>query len=413
MKAYDVGIIGAGVAGAFAALRLAEKHRNLKTIMFEFGPPPPNCLRRDPIRIKRRRRQLEGWFGCFPTGDGKVYPSDLEKVLDIADGRRVRNINRWFFNKLNEVNPIRATKSKQPSAATQKKIKELGLGLDTLEYHQWTPDPIHQLSRLTFERIENAGNVEFSFDNEVYSFLKRGGRFLVTTNCGDYSCKKLILCAGRSGWRWIKDLYDNLGILIANDAGRYGIRVELPAQYLKDFNKSHCVLQKDDLRVGPLCWGGSVIQEDHADVTIAAFRSNEDRWRSDKVFFSITKVFDFPGEASKQLERIAGLSFLLSNDRVGRERIKTFVKGDSQLSLLPEYSWLTDTLKEIEPIFPNLIGRGYLHVPEIDTMTSVIRIGSNLETEVNGLFVAGESAGIKGIAAAGISGATAAESASK
>jgi uncharacterized FAD-dependent dehydrogenase len=413
MKAYDIGIIGAGVAGSFAALRLAEKHRNLKTIMFEFGPPPPNCLRRDPIRIKRRRRQLEGWFGCWPTGDGKVYSGDLEKVLDIADGRRVKNINKWFFHKLNEVNPINPSKSRQPSASVQRKINDLGFELVLHDYHQWTPDPIHQLSRLTFERIENAKNVEFSFDNEVYGFLKKRGGFLVSTNCGDYTCKKLILCAGRSGWRWVKELYDNLGILVANDIGRYGIRVELPAQYLKEFNKSHCTMERDDLRIGPLCWGGSVIQEDHADVTIAAFRSNEDRWKTDKVFFSITKEFEFPGEACQQLERIAGLSFLLSNDRVGRERIKTFTRGDSQLSLLPEYSWLADTLKGIEPVFPNLIGRRYLHVPEIDTITSVIRIGSNLETEVNGLFVAGESAGVKGIAAAGISGATAAESASK
>jgi uncharacterized FAD-dependent dehydrogenase len=67
----------------------------------------------------------------------------------------------------------------------------------------------------------------------------------------------------------------------------------------------------------------------------------------------------------------------------------------------------------VEPIFPNLIGRGYIHIPEIDTISSVIRIGSNLETEVNGLYVAGESAGIKGIGAAGISGAIAAESAAR
>jgi uncharacterized FAD-dependent dehydrogenase len=413
MKAYDIGIIGAGVAGSFAALRLAEKHRNLKVVMFEFGPPPPNCLRRDPIRIKRRRRQLEGWFGCWPTGDGKVYPGDVEKVLDVADGRRVKNISKWFFGKLNEVNPVPATKPRQPSTALQRKISELGLDLSVHSYHQWTPDPIHHLSRITFERIENAKNVEFSFDNEVYGFLKRGGRFLVSTSCGEYSCKRLLLCAGRSGWRWIKELYNSLGILVSNDTGRYGVRVELPAQYLKDFNKSHCSLKKDDLRIGPLSWGGSVIQEDHADVTIAAFRSNEDRWKTDKVFFSLTKEFEFPNEACKQLERIASLAFLLSNDRVGRERIKSFVKGDSQLSLLPEYVWLPDILKQIEPVFPNLIGRGYLHVPEIDTITSVIRIGSNLETDVNGLFVAGESAGIKGIAAAGISGATAAEGASK
>jgi uncharacterized FAD-dependent dehydrogenase len=56
-----------------------------------------------------------------------------------------------------------------------------------------------------------------------------------------------------------------------------------------------------------------------------------------------------------------------------------------------------------------LITRGYFHVPDIDTSSCKINIANNLETEIDGLFVAGESAGITGIAAAGIMGAVAAE----
>jgi len=80
---------------------------------------------------------------------------------------------------------------------------------------------------------------------------------------------------------------------------------------------------------------------------------------------------------------------------------------------MPEYNWIGDTLQSIEPIFPNLIGRGYFHVPDIDTSINSINIATNLETEVDGLFVCGECAGIKGIAAAGITGAAAAEGAAK
>jgi uncharacterized FAD-dependent dehydrogenase len=402
-SSYDIGIIGSGVAGAFAALRLAEKHKDAKAILFEFGRPPG-----------KRRRQLEGWFGCFPTGDGRIYTEDVNKVGDLADGRRVKSISRWFFNRLSEVNPAKVIKSKQPSVTLQKKIKSLGFDLTVHNYQQWYPDCIHQLSRMTADVVEGAGNIEFSFDNEVYGFMRRGRFFQVFTSDGDFKCERLIVCAGRSGWRWVNDLYRKLGILVSDDIAYYGVRAELPAQYLKEYHKSHCSLEREDLLIGPMSWGGTIIQEDHADLTIAAFRANEDRWKTDKVLFSIMgkrEVED--GEGLKQTERLGKLAFLLSGDRVGRERIKSFMKGEDQLSLIPEYKWLIPVFEEISDLFPNLISRGYFHSPDINTMLSPIALGSNLESEVKGLFVAGESAGIRGIAAAGISGGVAAEGAAQ
>jgi len=426
LTSWDIGIIGAGVAGVFAALRLAEKHRHLKVVVFEFGPPPPNCLRQDPIRIKRRRRQLEGWLGCFPTGDGKIYlDDDTRKVSEIVDGRRVRPIRDWFAEQLGEVNASKIIKPKHPSANITKAIHDNGFDLNIHSYEQWVPDQIHQLSKISAEKIEAAGNVFLSFDTEVYSLLKNGKKFNVHTSQGDFTCKKLIMSVGRTGWRWVNAQYKNLGLL-SEERGvvKYGVRVEMPSSALKDFNKSHCSLIRSDLEIGPLSWMGSIIQEDHEGVTLAAFRSNEDRWKSDKVFFSVQKKMSFseasipvrgiiPTDVKSYVDRIAQLSHCLSGERVGREKITNFSKGLGDLSLMPEYGWVTSTLKEIESIFPNLIGRGYFHVPDIDTNISTINIANNLETEVDGLFVAGESAGIKGIAAAGITGACAAEGAAK
>src|SRR5690606_19839317 len=109
---------------------------------------------------------------------------------------------------------------------------------------------------------------------------------------------------------------------------------------------------------GPLSWNGQVIQEDHADMTIASFRSNEDRWKSDKVFFSVFVKAEYPDKACFQTERIAKLGFLLAQDRVGRERIKTFLKEETQLSLIPEYFILKEVFEKLEKIFPQIINRG-------------------------------------------------------
>lgn len=413
-QTFDIGIIGAGPAGIFAALRLAERHKNLKVVVFEFGPPPPNCLRQDPIHVKRRRRQLEGYLGCFPTGDGKIYlDEDADKVLEIVDGRRVKAVKEWLSTQLNEVSAPREIKTKHPSATIKKTIADNGFSLVMHTYDQWNPDQIHKLSKITSEKIEAAGNVFFSFDTEVFDFLKSDKKFVVNTSQGDFNCKKLILGVGRIGWRWVNNIYKNLGLLQQNNIARYGIRVELPSSALKEFHKAHCSLVREELSVGPLQWSGSIIQEDHDDMTIAAFRSNEERWKSDKVFFSIQKNIEVKTNPCAYIDRIAKLSHLLSGDRVGREKIKSFLHGMGDLAEMSEYSWVSDAMKTLEPVFPNLINRGYFHVPDIDTNISKINIANNLETEVDGLFVAGECAGIKGIAAASIMGAVAAEGAAR
>ncbi len=402
MNKFDIGIIGAGIAGAFAALRLSEQHPNLKAIIFDLGRPPG-----------KRRRQLEGWFGCFPVGDGKIYTNDLDAVSNIVDGRKAKPANNWVMSKFDEINSLKVIKDSLPQVALQKKIKELNFNIKNNNYIQWKPEYVHSLSKNVASIIEKSGNVQFSFDNEVYQITKKKNSFVVSSAEGEFICNKLILCVGRSGWRWVSNLYKDLGIIADNDYANFGIKVEISSQYMKEFNKSHCTLSKDKLEIGPFSWSGTVIPEDHADVVIAAFRSNEERWKSEKVSFSITSSRYFKDEGVYQTDRLSKLAFLLSNDRVSKEKIKTLIKNNNQLSLLKEYDWLLDVLKEVEVLIPQLSNRGYFHIPDISPLPAKIKLSSNLESEVEGLFVAGENAGIKGILAAAIMGSVCADSACK
>lgn len=402
MIKYDVGIIGAGVAGAFAALRISQNNPATKTIIFDFGRPPG-----------KRRRQLEGWFGCFPAGDGKIYPNDLEKVLDLVDGRKARHANKWVFDVMSQANPMKLVKDTLPSAAIQKKIQHANFTLQANDYYQWKPESIHQLSKIISEEIEKPGNVDFSFDNEVHKISKKKGYFQVSSASGEYICKRLLLCVGRSGWRWTTKQFKDLEICNNDDYAVFGVRVELSSQYLKEFNRSHCTLTRKDLEVGPFSWFGTIIPEDHADLVISNFRSNEDRWKSDKVSFSLLSPRFFKNEGCYQTDRLGKLAFLLFNDRVSKEKIKILLKNESQLCYLPEYSWLKKSLEELDTIVPNLLARGYMHVPNISPLPAKIKLATNLESEVDGLFVAGESAGVKGIASAAIMGCVAADSVCK
>lgn len=399
---YDIAIIGAGVAGVFASLRLTANHPNLKVAMLDIGMPP-----------MKRRRQIEGYLGCFPTGDGKLYENDKEEVLKIIDGRRVRSALTWVNTYLKQVHSMKLIKTPKLQAAAIKKLEAENYQYKYLNYSQWKPESIHALSRLISEETENAKNMEYFFNTEVLDIKHARKQFIISTSDGEIVSKKVILCTGRSGWRWTTKLYKDLGLKLEDDTSTFGIRAEISASNMKEYNKSHCLIYRDDLEIGPLSWGGTIIPEDHADLVISSFRSNEDRWRSTKVSFNIFSHIENTGEGCYQTDRIGKLAFLLFNDRVSRERIRIFLKNNSQLCLLPEYNWLHEKLEEINKIMPNLLTKGYLHVPAIAPRVGKIKIKSNLETDIDNLFVAGENAGVSGILAAAIMGTVSAESAAK
>jgi len=397
---FDVGIIGCGVAGSFAAVKIAEKYKKCSCVVFDIGRPP-----------QKRRRQLEGFLGCFPTGNGKLYPNDIDCLFDLMDGRKVIPAYKWVMKYFKEVNPMKLNKDSKPKLSAIKRIRQGGFELQQNNYFQWKPESVHKLSKLFSEKYDKAKNITFCFDNEVKSFSKYRKKFIISTENGEFTCNKLILCVGRSGWRWVTNLYKQFGIVADDDWATYGIRLEMPANALREFNKSHCILYKDNLEIGPFNWAGTIIPEDHSDLVISAFRSNEDRWRSEKVSFSLLKSIYHQNDGCAQADRIGKLSFLLSNDRVSREKVSSFLNRHSLLSLLPEYSWLYDTLFEIEKIIPNICTKGYYHIPHISPMPAKIRLGDNLESEIENMFVAGEAAGIYGIMGAAVSGVIAANSA--
>lgn len=403
MNNYDVGIIGAGVAGAFATLKIAKDHKNAKTIVFDLGRPP-----------MKRRRQLEGWLGCLPNSDGKLYLNNLNKVSDLVGVRKSKSAFGWFEKTLANIDTFKVSKDKSPNLSVEKKLKKIGYDIQLNDHIQIYPKDIHLLSKYMAEAIEINKNITFNFDSEVKTIYKQKNVFVITAEEQEFRCKKLIIAVGRSGWRWAGQLFNNLGIIDNNDIARFGIRVEMNSIHLKDFNKSNCSLLKgDDIEIGPLSWFGTVIPEDHVDVAISAFRSNENRWKSDKVSFSLIGNRPFPATGFEQTDRIGKLTFVLTNDRIIKERVSNLVSGKSKISIIPEYNWIKDTVQELSTVVPELMTKAYFHVPTINPMAPKINIGNNLETEVDGMFVAGESAGIHGILSAATMGIIVADQACK
>lgn len=400
MNNYDVGIIGAGVAGSLAAIRLAQEHKNTKVILFDLGRPP-----------MKRRRQLEGWLGCLPNSDGKLYLNDITKVSELVGVRKTKSAYNYFNKILSNIDTFKLIKDKSPSVSLEKKLNKHGYELSLNDHYQIYPKEIHTLSKYMSETIEQNRNITYSFDNEIKNIYKQRSMFVICSDENEYKCKKIILAVGRSGWRWATELFSKFGIIDNNDVARYGIRVEMNSNILKDFNKSACTITKDDnIEIGPFNWYGSVIPEDHIDMAISAFRSNENRWKTDKVSFSIIGNILYPNKGFEQTDRLGKLTFVLANDRVLKERVSLILSSKSKISIIPEYEWLKQAVVDFSAIVPEILTKAYFHVPTIFPCAPKINIGNNLASEVDGMFVVGESAGITGILAAAITGIIAADS---
>lgn len=393
-QVYDIGIIGAGVSGCLASLRLLEKS-DASIIVFDIGRP-----------FAKRRRQLEGALGCFPNSDGKLYLDNFDQFQH----RNLNNVRKYLYKLLETSGPTTESKNNNILAGVKKKITDSNYKIHYHNYIQWKPENIHKLSKYLVERYESYNDkITFSFDNEVFSIHKKNNYFLISSEKGDFFCKKILLNPGRSGWRWATKFYQDFGILEENNHSWLGVKFEIPGYCMKDFNKSHVSLLKEDTIIGPISWGGTVVPEDHADLVVSSFRSNEDRWKTEKVSFSVYKKQISLNYGIQHSERLAKLTYLLFNDRVSKEKNKIFIKKKSQLNLLSEFNWLIHQMDELNNIINDFNNKASYYIPDILCKPGKIKLSKDFETNVDGLFVTGEAAGINGIIGAMTSGVIAAD----
>src|ERR1019366_3518231 len=115
METFHTAIIGSGVAGTFAALKLAKENKGIKIILFDQGRPQG-----------KRRRSGEGFLGYFPTSDGKLYLSDIEKVSNIVGLAKTNKALKYFYSYVSNIFDCSVIKDPGLKTNMEKRVRKNG-----------------------------------------------------------------------------------------------------------------------------------------------------------------------------------------------------------------------------------------------------------------------------------------------
>ena len=437
----DVIIIGAGPAGIFAALTLAEMGVG-RVALLEKG--------KDLDARKRGRKEdvLSGWGGAGAFSDGKLTLSpevggflgdflnlhDLDVLLGATDTRYVEH------GAPDEV--FGGMSPRLEELSDRARLADLKL-LPSRIRHIGTDHCPHVLARF---RRSLGDRVEVRTGCPVERILVERGRVAGVTLAGGEVLKSRFVVAapGRSGAGWMKEKAESLGLQTQASPVDIGVRVELPAAVFKEITdltyeaKFVYYSKTFDDKVRTFCMNpyGEVVTEWHGGITTINGHSYADR-RGENTNFAIlvssafTEPFDDPIGYGRHVARLANLlgsgamvqrlGDLLAGRRSTPQRMARCLTRPSledatpgDLSFVFPYRHLLgiiEMLRALDRVAPGVYSRHtLLYGVEVKFYSNRVQVSSEMETGVENLFAVGDGAGItRGLIQASASGILAAK----
>ncbi|KAB1442422.1 NAD(P)/FAD-dependent oxidoreductase [Pseudodesulfovibrio senegalensis] len=436
---FDVIIVGGGPAGLFAAYYLGE-HSDLDVLVIEKGKPSlkRNCpISGDQCCVKCRPCNIlcgVGGAGLFSDGKLNFIPklgkTDLTQFMSMSEANRLIDETEDIFNRFNMDGKVFPT-NRDMAKNIRKEAKRHGIDLLLIKQKHLGSDNLPGHIAAMAEHIRDKG-VTFHTSEDVREVTAKDGHVTgVITNRGEYSAPNVILAPGRVGAEWVASVVRSLGINVSQRGIEVGVRVEVHNEIMEDlcniiYDPTFFIrTNKYDDQTRTFCTnlGGFVAVENYQDFVCVNGHALMDTKSNNTNFAFLSKVVltdpvednQAYGESIGKLATIIGggkpilqrfgdlkrgrrSTWNRINNSYIEPTLKDVVCGDIAMAL-PEriVTNLVDGLEQLNKVVPGVSNdETLLYAPEIKFFATQVDTSNQLETAVEGLFVAGDGPGVAG-----------------
>ncbi|MEW9049963.1 MAG: NAD(P)/FAD-dependent oxidoreductase [Neobacillus sp.] len=462
---YDVIVVGAGPAGIFTCYELTLKMPNAKVLLVDKGHDI--YLRNCPILQKKIEKcppaaGRKEFAGCLPAcsitngfGGAGAYSDGKFNITsefggwmtDYLPDSQVVDLIKY----VDEINLKHgATDSiTDPLTDAVKDIERRGYaaGLKLLRAqvrHLGTEQNLEILKSI-FEYLKN--KVEMAFKTEVEDLITEKTtdghqiKGILLKNGENLYADKVVITPGRDGSKWLSEVLKKRRLKMINNQVDIGVRVETSDIVMQEINE-HLYEGKFvfntsvGTRVRTFCSNpsGHVVVENHSGIMLANGHAYKDpQLGSPNTNFALlvshtfAEPFDKPNEFAHEVSRLANA---LSNGGIIVQKYGDILKGRRSTAKRIKEGFIEPTLKEAVPgdlglvlpyntlksliemtealnqITPGLASEHTLfYGVEAKFYSARPKLNDRFESEINGLYVGGDGAGItRGLAQASACG---------